>query len=145
MVSGIHTFYLATTLQNTAPFYDTDSRRYAQILREYRSLAPYQRDECLDVAQGVVDVWIRTRVFSLPEAAKYNIPESSCKIRINRAGDEIQFLLDYCLDLDIDDDFARMNQVVLTELRRRQGKAPETRKELLRQCERYLMERLRSE
>lgn len=145
MGTGIHTFYLATTLQNTAPFYDSDSRRYAQILREYRSLAPYQQDECLDAAQGGVDVWIRTRVFSLSEAEKYYIPESSCKIRINSAGDEIQFLLDYCLDLGIDDDFARMNQVVLTELRRRQANAPEARIELLRQCERYLMERLRSE
>jgi hypothetical protein len=81
----------------------------------------------------------------LSEAEKYNIYGSSCKLRINSAGDEIQFLLDYCLDLDIDDDFARMNQIVLTELRRRQAKAPEARTGLLRQCEQYLMERLRSE
>jgi hypothetical protein len=145
MDSGIHTFYLATTLQNTARFYDSDFSRYALIGREYLSLAPYQREECADAVQSGVDVWIRTRVFSLSEAAKYNIPESSCKIRINRAGDEIQFLLDYCLDLDIDDDFARMNQIVLMELRRRQSNAPEARIDLLRQCERYLMERLRSE
>jgi hypothetical protein len=127
-------FDVKSFIQNTIPLNDTDQRRFDTLASRLDLINKAFSGMRTDGKGGVVKVWLRTIVLTQDQCSRNRNSQSRVRVRVGSHNCEIDILIDYCLNQNVQCDFEGLMTGVIAELSRREAKANRERKVLLKEC-----------